>query len=90
MNIVKIIRNLKFLRILMKKYVADDQMQYDIRHNSKNVIDLDVLSEEDEPENSNNSEIEVDKKAEEDDQAQSVEMASMLNSQQVLIHENTD
>jgi len=46
MNMVKIIRNLKFLRILMKKYVADEEMQYDIRHNPKNVIDLDALSEE--------------------------------------------
>ena len=57
MNIVKIIRNLKFLRILMKKYVADEQMQFDIRHNPKNVIDLDAPSEQDEPENSNNSEV---------------------------------
>lgn len=58
MNMVKIIRNLKFLRILMKKYVADDQMQYDIRHNPKNVIDLDAPTEEDEPEKSDNSEAE--------------------------------
>ena len=56
MNMVKIIRNLKFLRILMKKYVADEDMQYEIRHNPKNVIDLDAPSAEEEPENSNNSE----------------------------------
>lgn len=43
----------------MKKYVADDQMQYDIRHNPKNVIDLDAPSEDEdeEAENSNNSEV---------------------------------
>ena len=46
----------------MKKYVADEEMQFDIRHNEKNVIDLDAPSEEDDDKadvNSENSEIEA-------------------------------
>ena len=46
----------------MKKYVADEEMQFDIRHNEKNVIDLDAPSEEDDDGagvNSDNSEIEA-------------------------------
>lgn len=37
-------------------------MQYDIRHNPKNVIDLDAPSEEDVPEKSDNSEGELEEK----------------------------
>ena len=46
MNIVKIIKNLKFLRVLMKKHLADENLQFEIRHDPKNVIDLDAKTEE--------------------------------------------
>lgn len=52
MNIVKIIKNLKFLRVLMKKHLADENLQFEIRHDPKNVIDLDAKTEESEPEKS--------------------------------------
>jgi len=55
MDIVKIIKNLKFLRILMKQYVADEEMQFKIRHDPKNVIDLDAPTDKEEPVNSENS-----------------------------------
>ena len=49
MNIVKIIKNLKFLRVLMKKHLADENLLYEIRHDPKNVIDLDAQTTESEP-----------------------------------------
>ena len=58
MNIVKIIKNLKFLRVLMKKHLADENLQFEIRHDPKNVIDLDAETEESEPEKSQNSDAE--------------------------------
>lgn len=80
---VKIIRNLKFLRILMKKYVADEQMQYDIRHNPKNVIDLDAPTEEEEEPKSENSEVEAlnnDSKAIDLGQTSNIELAGVTQS----------
>ena len=50
MNIVKIIKNLKFLRVLMKKHLADENLQFEIRHDPKNVIDLDAATEDSEEE----------------------------------------
>ena len=58
MNIVKIIKNLKFLRVLMKKHLADENLQFEIRHDPKNVIDLDAKTEESAPEKSENSDAE--------------------------------
>ena len=55
MNIVKIIKNLKFLRVLMKKHLADENLQFQIRHDPKNVIDLDADLELSEKEKSENS-----------------------------------
>ena len=59
----------------MKEYVADEQMQYDIRHNPKNVIDLDAPTEEEEAEKSDNSEI-ADNTHKKDDGTNDVEMAN--------------
>ena len=63
MNIVKIIKNLKFLRVLMKKHLADEKLQYEIRHDPKNVIDLEAETEKSEPEKSENSDAEKQIKA---------------------------
>lgn len=35
MNLVKIVKNLKFLRILMKKHLTDEKLQFEIRHDKK-------------------------------------------------------
>ena len=58
MNIVKIIKNLKFLRVLMRKHLADEKLQFEIRHDPKNVIDLDAKTEESEAAKSENSDAE--------------------------------
>jgi len=58
MNIVKIIKNLKFLRVLMKKHLADENLQFEIRHDPKNVIDLEATTEESVAEKSANSDAE--------------------------------
>ena len=64
----------------MKKYVADEKMQYDIRHDPKNVIDLDAPSDEEEEPKSDNSlvaEDEVNKPAAVDlGQSAQIELAS--------------
>ena len=39
----------------MKKHLADENLQFEIRHDPKNVIDLDAKTEESEPEKSQNS-----------------------------------
>lgn len=58
MNIVKIIKNLKFLRVLMKKHLADENLQFEIRHDPKNVIDLDAKTEESDKPKSEHSDAE--------------------------------
>lgn len=58
MNIVKIIKTLKFSRVLMKKHLADEDLQFQIRHDPKNVIDLDAETEDSEKPKSENSDAE--------------------------------
>ena len=43
-NIVKIIKNLKDLRILIKNKFIDDLTKFQINHNTKNIIDLEDTS----------------------------------------------
>ena len=45
LNIVKIIKNLKFLKILMKKHLTDPMMRKKIEHDDKNIVDLDKCSD---------------------------------------------
>jgi hypothetical protein len=45
LDLVKIIRNLKNLRIMMKKYVCDKDFLHDIKNDDRNIIDLDCLDE---------------------------------------------
>ena len=54
-DLVKIIRNLKNLRILMKKYVCDKDLIRDIKNDCRNVIDLDDLNPDSGPEDSDKS-----------------------------------
>lgn len=46
MDILKIIRNMKLLRTLMKKKLVSQDEMYDLRHDDKMVIDLSAPSEE--------------------------------------------
>ena len=54
-DLVKIIRNLKNLRIMMKKYVCDKEFLRDIKNDERNVIDLDNLNPDSGPEDSDKS-----------------------------------
>ena len=46
MDIVKIVRNLRNLKIFIKKYIVDEETLEMIKHSDKNIIHIDSTSEE--------------------------------------------
>ena len=46
LNILKILKNLKNLKILMKNKFLDEDTKFQIKHNHKNLINLDSSSSE--------------------------------------------
>ena len=55
LDLVKIIKNLKNLRIMMKKYICDKDFLLDIKNDDRNVIDLDNINPDSGPEDSDKS-----------------------------------
>ena len=56
-DLVKIIKNLKYLRIMMKKYVCDEEFMKDIKADDRNVIDIDNINSARGPEDSDKSQL---------------------------------
>jgi len=41
LNVIKIVKGLRDLKILAKHYLIDDKIQFNVNHNKRNVIKID-------------------------------------------------
>ena len=48
LNIVKIMKSMRDMKILMKNSLMDNQIRYQIKHSEKNILNLDSTSSEEE------------------------------------------
>ena len=45
MNIGKIIKNIRYLKIIIKDFLMTPQLKYELKHSDENIIDVDCSEE---------------------------------------------
>lgn len=59
LDLIKVVRNMKSFKILLKNFLMTDKVKFEIAHSAKNCLDIDTSSDDSEPDVVDNIDQEV-------------------------------